>query len=1001
MGRSRVFYSGQTRPGRCSCPLWSPSISRCGRAVEVPGCSSNAQLRPKESRTYHHLKPLTARASDCAGTPSLHGCVIDGLHARTPPRSSPAMEPPAKKRRQGQSPFDPSGGDDDDELFFEPHEIRAKRDPGYKLSLERAYADNRFQATMAHIFEKYSRDFEGVGDEIDMVTGEIVVNNGHLQNMRNEVDVGLTGPEDGVDDDDEGILLEDLLDEDVIGKDTRHYEEGPEGEDEDEEDRIIQGQELGQHSTALVPASHNHTTALESGYPSLLSGTFPGASGGFDPAAAFGASPLAFGTSPFAMDPWGLPSLFSGPSWEPPDIFPRQPKLLPSAGDRYSFPVQDGGSSIWAPNYRFKDDEPDRAAGSGQLGPPKPPGRTRTRPMKYLLPPNATRTEDDADEEVDEDAILSGKPTQHEISSKPADANQNLEDDPLNDAKAPTIAERRATKSTKRRDARAAATPATSSTVSEKSKVQTSTTGTSPGAAVEQPLQTVPEPVISKPQPETASEAASPLNDATDDQEQSLRIQSGRTQNRVDPVPNISRSDVIEERQPQRTIMVEIPAIPPPNRDEYEEFNDLAEEVEEVADSQDEAPPTPEQDVADGTGVVTIAQPDLAALTDTPAPHGGNASHKQAHSSRGQKSRRKETRQEPSQLFTLSDDELPVFTRPTPPSILRGSKRTITRASSSELHDSGLGDSAATFSSTEQDEQDHEATASSSAADGKRPSRRESSRAVVLSDKETQTKPTRRESAVPGVGSSGDSTPRSSLGEQLNLSGSDPSTAAPKSLSTKPRSRSRRSKVAVAPAGAKIAGQEGATEQQPVVDAMTGQRSAPPASTIHEEPQTLPDNPATIQPLEHGHGDTAQTSPTKPTPAKATPSKPPATPSKPHTPRHTSIPTARAPSSRRSILSLLSADDDADDDDEKDLDELGRAIGASGLPAPFLSSGAPSSRKIWKSSARTTEIYHTPIKRRPTDMVSPSSIIRTPGGTKRTCGLDGYRCGRDFCFTCL
>jgi hypothetical protein len=31
----------------------------------------------------------------------------------------------------------------------------------------------------------------------------------------------------------------------------------------------------------------------------------------------------------------------------------------------------------------------------------------------------------------------------------------------------------------------------------------------------------------------------------------------------------------------------------------------------------------------------------------------------------------------------------------------------------------------------------------------------------------------------------------------------------------------------------------------------------------------------------------------------------------------------------------------------------------------------------------------------------PASLIRTPGGTMRQCGVGGFKCDRDFCFTCL
>ena len=51
------------------------------------------------------------------------------------------------------------------------------------LFTKRAEAEGRFRATMDSIFARYGKDFEGVGDEVDMVTGEILVDNGHLQSV--------------------------------------------------------------------------------------------------------------------------------------------------------------------------------------------------------------------------------------------------------------------------------------------------------------------------------------------------------------------------------------------------------------------------------------------------------------------------------------------------------------------------------------------------------------------------------------------------------------------------------------------------------------------------------------------------------------------------------------------------------------------------------------------------------------------------------------------------
>ncbi|KAH0351516.1 hypothetical protein KCU83_g4319, partial [Aureobasidium melanogenum] len=78
--------------------------------------------------------------------------------------------------------------------------------------------DLKLKGTFERIFEKYARDFTGVGDEIDMETGEVVVDNGHLQYMQHERDTGKSASsrfvrafadelevEDGHDDNDDDV----------------------------------------------------------------------------------------------------------------------------------------------------------------------------------------------------------------------------------------------------------------------------------------------------------------------------------------------------------------------------------------------------------------------------------------------------------------------------------------------------------------------------------------------------------------------------------------------------------------------------------------------------------------------------------------------------------------------------------------------------------------------------------------------------------------------------
>ena len=77
------------------------------------------------------------------------------------------MEPPFKKRRVAGNSY-----------------------PEIDLQARRAQNDFRLKSVFESIFEKYGRDFDGIGDEIDMKTGEIVVDNGHILGMANERDAG-------------------------------------------------------------------------------------------------------------------------------------------------------------------------------------------------------------------------------------------------------------------------------------------------------------------------------------------------------------------------------------------------------------------------------------------------------------------------------------------------------------------------------------------------------------------------------------------------------------------------------------------------------------------------------------------------------------------------------------------------------------------------------------------------------------------------------------------
>src|SRR5439155_15827271 len=82
-----------------------------------------------------------------------------------------------------ENPASPNADASDNSSEFEFQELRSQN-------------DLRLKSTFEAIFEKYGKDFTGIGDEIDLETGEIVVNNGHLSEMRDEQDVGQDARED-------------------------------------------------------------------------------------------------------------------------------------------------------------------------------------------------------------------------------------------------------------------------------------------------------------------------------------------------------------------------------------------------------------------------------------------------------------------------------------------------------------------------------------------------------------------------------------------------------------------------------------------------------------------------------------------------------------------------------------------------------------------------------------------------------------------------------------
>ncbi|KAJ4237116.1 hypothetical protein NW759_000237 [Fusarium solani] len=310
------------------------------------------------------------------------------------------MEPPAKRRRKGPSP--PTLGqndDEDDELASHPQEITVRRDPDIQFALKRANANHKLQATMAHIIEKYSRDFEGVGDEIDMETGEIVVNNGHLRNMRDEGDVeGLWMDGDSNAEEDEGILLEDLTDEYSDNQDEVDEPRNPESDDNqisrtrEENPNVTSNPSDMEKGSDSIPAptgnekeksTENQDKRLSPETRSSTDGEPDALPPGFPPAPFGPVAPLGYGAPPGPFGPWSMMPGFPMNPWGRDDIPPyyNMPPSMPGPwfnGGRYEFPTNDGQTSIWGRNWVKKTKRAGfmKKASKGHAEPSKNPSDT-------------------------------------------------------------------------------------------------------------------------------------------------------------------------------------------------------------------------------------------------------------------------------------------------------------------------------------------------------------------------------------------------------------------------------------------------------------------------------------------------------------------------------------------------------------------------------------------------------------------------------------------------
>jgi hypothetical protein len=144
---------------------------------------------------------------------------------------------------------------------------RASIDDDPDLARNRRANDARLKSRFEHIFAKYGKDFDGVGDEIDLETGRIIVNNGHIERMQHEVDPGQSGSSQVLQ-----VLGQSLQDgnEGLVHGDGFVIEDSVE-DSEDDEGLGITGTS-GYSSSDLVDEEEQHKTGV--GAPDELSSDY-------------------------------------------------------------------------------------------------------------------------------------------------------------------------------------------------------------------------------------------------------------------------------------------------------------------------------------------------------------------------------------------------------------------------------------------------------------------------------------------------------------------------------------------------------------------------------------------------------------------------------------------------------------------------------------------------------------------------------------------------------
>ncbi|KAM0273629.1 hypothetical protein ACHAPA_001201 [Fusarium lateritium] len=1009
------------------------------------------------------------------------------------------MEPSTKKRRHGSSSRkDLQDEDDDDELASHPQEIRIRRDPDIQFALKRANADHKLQSTMAHIIEKYSRNFEGIGDEIDMQTGEIVVNNGHLRSMRDEGDVeGLWVEGDSNIDEDEGILLGDLTDE--YSEDEEQVNEVQDSQNDDENSQPSTTKEQDTHTDMKdqgtnidqTPKSDPKTTNNSDPSPrnEISEPPFNPKPHGDPPPFGPSAS-LGYGQSPPGFGPWGMVPGFPMQAWGRDDIPPyfNMPYSMPGpwfTGGRYDFPTNNGQTSIWGRSWAKRTKRAGSMKGPSKHSPNKGTDTTTVHEGDDVTHGNVKRSSKPKEQE----------PHSQEFSSSDRTINATDEDDDL----------------------------MLSGIADPVPPIEPSLIPPVEESLAKDNAQTHPENVL-----EERGEISVEVLHQQKETDDTGRRRSGRARKQTEYMGKISWNDAKQWRKSCQTLSVELYRANPSVRGEYRSVDQSIDNIEEERDLPLGKKQINESPIEESQADVVVQKQVIPDSQDTATPF--NSSAPEAPQSRETDNKTNGSGHLPT--MELSDDEAPlVLSRIKAPRRHAGTSSTITHLPEEP---------------SARDVEPVLSRVNSPARTTKEVTPRVETSVMEVFDQATQSLKRKRgrprrstitgRPASPAIraepaplsnvkfasfittnGLAADSCPNqqnrragrprksevASLeaeaetqylsGETAPSQGSvhsdevtqrtpgdkDLDSEAPQTsphlthelkwlIKTRPNShasdkhvRPRRSREQLqqgkdAKAASTEVGLEKPKEdtekeraisdkhltsqrqQKLLSETDTAMEEAPengetpkvqedqpdtttPASPIHNKgthdndysyngQESLNDNAFS----DHGVPEDGLTpdeeeclptlpdettiqevsTPRKPKDTLAPLLEPPSSSQRPRTPRHTSILTTRAPSSRRSLLSFVS---DSESDTDGSRDELTRRVKS----ASKTTSIRPSTKKVWHSTTLTREIHRTPSKRRLHSMSSPVGVIRTPGGTVQTCGVDGFQCGRDYCFTCI